>query len=258
MSSTCDPLRLHAVADGEASDAHPSSCPACAARLAEILQLKAKLSRAALPAPPRAFDPARLAPRRTPWAVAAAAAFLALLIPLTSAPSDVYAVSVRLHDDILDGRVVPGDLGIAPRARRADYAGRCPCPADLGEASPFLVFANDGAPVSLLAFGEDGPSPEAVRRVGAATVLAESRGRLRLLWIARLEEAALRRAAARLRPPETADLRAFTCRACCALLESREGPSGWAPASIELVTGADGRRLDPAGLPGRLRPVSGR
>jgi hypothetical protein len=255
MSPSCDPLRLHAAADGESSDPHPSSCPACAAQLAGILELKARLARAALPAPPRAFDRARLAPRRAPWAVAAAAAFAALLLPFTGAPADLHASSARLHDDILSGRVVPRDLGIAPWERAGHYPGGCACPAELGAASPFLTFRAGGAPVSLLALEETSPSPEAVRRLAGATVLAESHAGLRLIWIARLDEAGLRAAAARLRPPPARSLRAFTCRACCALLAAREGPVSWAPASIELVTGLDGRPLEPDGLPGRLRPA---
>ena len=84
-------------------------------------------------------------------------------------------------------------------------------------------------------------------------MIQESRNGLTLIWISRLDEAALRRAAERWRPAPGMSLRAVACGACCAMLESREAGEG--PVSIELLTGTGGRRIDATSV-GGLRPLA--
>ncbi len=258
MNGTCDPLRVQAVADGERADAHVETCPACRAALAELRELKARVGRVVLPAPPRAFDRSQLTlpRRRLAWAVAAAAAvFLAVFFSVAPPQADLYALSARMHDDIVSGRLILSDLGIAPTARRADYEGRCPCPPDLGPASPFVVYRRDGVAVSLLALEETAPAADELRRIGADTVLAESRGGFRLVWIARLDAERLRKTVDSLRPAPAPGLRALTCGACCALIDGRSRGDAAAPVSMELVTASDGSRIKAAKVVGGLRPL---
>lgn len=261
MSDSCARMPLDALADGEADpapmEAHLASCADCRAELAALRALKARLARVALPDPPRAFDRSRLRPRRSLWAAAAAAVVAAVvLLSLGTPPPPLLAASLRLHDDVLGGRVVLGDLGIPPSGTKADYAGRCPCPPDLGSSSPFIVYRTGDVHVSLLAMKDVEPAPDSLRRVGGALVLAESRAGLRLLWIARLDEAALRKAVDRLRPPAGLSLREFTCTACCALLDARGKPDADGPRTLELLTDVDGSRLDPSRGAAGLRPAA--
>jgi hypothetical protein len=239
-----EPL-LDGLADGEIEpsrvQAHLSSCASCRAELDAIRALKERLAGVRLPDVPRRRHRAR-------WAAVAAAGLVALLFFLGSPPPPLLALSARMHDDVLSGRLVLSDLGIGPKATAADYEGRCPCPPDLGDASPFVVYRLGRARVSLLALTETAPGPDLVRRVGADTVISERTGGLRLVWISRLDEEALRRAAARLRPAPGVSLRDFTCGACCALIAGRGGEQD-GPAGMELLSGP----LDPARVT-ELRP----
>jgi len=255
MSDPCAPFRplLDGLADAEIDpsrvEPHLSDCAACRAELDAIRDLKARLAKFRLPAlPERPRARGRLG-----WAAAAAAAILALLLTLSAPPPPLLALSAKMHDDVLSGRLVLSDLGIPPNATKADYPGRCPCPPDLGNASPFVVYRAGDARVSLLALVEAEPGRDLVRRVGLDTVITERSGSLRLIWISRLNEAELRRAAAALRPGPGVSLRDLTCDACCSLLESR-GRGGDGPASMELLTAPDGGPLDVARV-GGLRPL---
>ena len=248
MSDPCAPFRplLDGLADGEIEpsrvEPHLSACAACRAELDAIRALQARLAKVRLPDVPRRRLPARRA------AVAAAAALFAavFLAVYAAAPAPLYALTARFHDDVLSGRITLSNLGIPPTARKADYAGGCPCPPGLGDASPFIVYRHEGAAVSVLAFEAAEPPQDVARRVGADTVIQESRNGLTLIWISRLDEAALRRAAERWRPAPGTSLRAFACGACCALLEARDAGEG--PVSIELLTAPGGGRIAPAGL----------
>ena len=254
MSDPCAPFRplLDGLADGEIEpsrvEPHLAACPACRAELDAVRALKARLATVRLPDVPRRRLPARRA------ALAAAAALFAAVFlgVYLAAPAPLYALTARFHDDVLSGRVTLSNLGIPPTARKSDYAGGCPCPPGLGDASPFIVYRHEGAAVSLLAFETAKPWPDVARRVGADTVIQESRDGLTLIWISRLDEAALRRAADRWRPAPGMSLRAVACGACCALLEARDAGEG--PVSIELLTGPDGRRIG-ATSAGGLRPL---
>ncbi|HEX7896204.1 MAG TPA: hypothetical protein VF950_00390 [Planctomycetota bacterium] len=244
MPDACAPFRplLDGLADGEIDpsrvEPHLAACAPCRAELDAVRALKARLARVRLPDVPRRRLPARRA------ALAAAAALFAAVFfgAWLAAPAPLYALTARFHDDILSGRVTLSNLGIPPTAKKADYAGGCPCPPGLGAAAPFIVYRHEGAAVSLLAFESAGPWPDVARRVGDDTVIQESRNGFALIWISRLDEASLRRAAERWRPAPGTSLRAFACGACCALLEAREAGEG--PVSIELVTGPGGRRVD--------------
>jgi hypothetical protein len=262
MSDACAPLRplLDGLADGELEPArlepHLSSCAACRAELEAIRALKARLATVRLPDVPAGAAAAAAArawrrpASRAGWAAAAAALFAAVFLAVwAAAPAPLYARAARFHDDVLSGRITLSNLGIAPTASKADYAGGCPCPPGLGESSPFIVYRHEGTSVSLLAF--EGAGAGFTRRVGADTVIQESREGLTLLWISRLDEEGLRRAARRWGPAPGTSLRELTCGACCGMLESR-GADG--PASIELLTGPDGRRLD-ATSASALRPL---
>ena len=267
MTDACAPFRplLDGLADGEIEpsrvEPHLSSCAPCRAELEAVRNLKARLAKLRLPDVPRpayaavAAASARRRPARARWAAIAAAAalFAALFLGVyLAAPAPLYALTARFHDDVLSGRITLSDFGIPPTARKADYAEGCPCPPGLGEASPFIVYRHEGAAVSVLAFEAAEPGSEAVFRAGRDTVLQESRHGLTLLWISRLDAAALRRAAERWRPAPGMSLRDVACKACCALLDSREGGEG--PVSIELLTGPGGRRIG-ATLTTALRPL---
>jgi hypothetical protein len=248
MNEGCAPMGplLDGLADGEIEpsrvEPHLSSCASCRAELEAIRALKARLEKVRLPDVPRRRR------HRARWAAAAAAGIAVILFFLGAPPPSLLALSAKMHDDVLSGRLVLSDLGIAPKATPADYAGRCPCPPDLGDASPFVVYRLGGARISVLALTETLPGPDLARRVGADTVLSERCGGLRLIWISRLDEQALRGAAARLRPAAGVSLRDFTCGACCALLASR-GREADGPVTLELLSGP----LDPARVT-ELRP----
>jgi hypothetical protein len=237
MSDSCAPFRvlLDGLADGEIEpsrvEPHLAACAACRAELEAVRALQARLARLRLPSPPR-----RAAPPRRAVAAAALAAGLLLAVGVTlgAPPPPLFALSAKLHDDVRDGRVTLRDLGIPADAKPADYAGRCPCPPSLAGASPFIVHRLDGVQVSLLALDAPAAAPDVAVRVGEDTLLSERRGSLRLIWIAPLPLAELRRAAERLRPAVVDDLRALTCAACCALLEGR-GRKVDGPVSLELL-----------------------
>lgn len=259
MSEPCASVRplLDGLLDGEVErarvDPHLASCAACRAELEAVRALKARLAALRLPDVPRPGAARRPAAER--WGPLAAAAALVAAVFLgvwAAAPAPLYALTARFHDDVLSGRITLSNLGISPDAKKSDYAGGCPCPPGLGEASPFIVYRHEGAAVSLLAFESAEAGTSVTRRVGVDTVLQESRDGLALMWISRLDEAGLRRAADRWRPAPGTSLRELTCGACCGLLESRGAGDG--PVSIELLTGPSGRRLDakPVSL---LRPL---
>src|SRR5687768_5537060 len=152
MSDPCGPFRplLDGLADGEIEpsrvEPHLSACAACRAELDAVRALKDRLARLRLPAPPAAAAPAWRRPAVHPrrgrigWAAAAAAGLVAILFSLGAPPPPLLALSAKLHDDVLAGRRVLSDLGIPPTATKADYGDGCPCPPDLGHASPFVVY----------------------------------------------------------------------------------------------------------------------
>jgi hypothetical protein len=194
----CDFLeRLDTIVDGEAEDpalaSHLDRCGACRGELASRAALKRALGRLRLPEPPRAFDPSLLAPARRPaWPAAAAAALLLglLFFSVPAATPEVVAAT-RLHEDVLSGRVTLGNLGLRPTATRADYPTGCPCPPDLGAASPFVVYGTGDEAVSCLALEDDRLRGPAWYRLGRHTVLVRSRLGLLEVWVSRLDRARL-------------------------------------------------------------------
>lgn len=247
--------------DGEAFDAdldaHLGTCGTCRSELESRARLKRALSALRLPAPPRAFDRALLAPARRTWwpATAAAAAMIVLFLgSVPRATPEVFAAT-RLHEDVLAGRVTLGNLGLRPTTTRADIPSGCPCPPDLGPSSPFVVYGRGDGAVSCLALEDDRPRSPAWFQLGGHTVLVRSRLGLLEVWVSRLDRPAL---ASWIGTRDSGDgprrsLRDFTCRACCELLESRSGSKD--PVSLDLVVAADGGRVDPDRLVGRLRPA---
>jgi hypothetical protein len=158
LDGELQPSAEAAVAD------HVATCAACRQELESRRTLKLALARLVLPDCP----PVRTGSPR--WRVAAAILFVAsLLLSLPAAVPDVVALTSRIHDDYLQGRLAPSltphDLGLRVSLPGASYVGQCACPPELGAASPFIVYRRGDTPISLLVLEADpGPLPASARR----------------------------------------------------------------------------------------------
>jgi hypothetical protein len=205
--------RLDAALDGELSPAegrsvfdHARACAACAAEMESRRLLKEALARLVLPPPPAALRLPSLRPSAARRLPAVAAALLAATVVLFSIPAPVpelVALSSRLHDDYLDGRLDLRALGLQATPPGTSYVGQCPCPPSMGAASPLVVYRRGDVPVSLLVFesrAADLP-PRAQRALGdreyyffsirgKKAVVCQS-GALCHVWVSRLDETTL-------------------------------------------------------------------
>ncbi len=200
-----DPFLDGELPEAEAKKAadHVASCASCAAELESLRALKAALSRVRLPSPPRRFSlrPARRSPLRTLSAAAAVLVTAASVLFSLPAPiPEVVALTAQFHDYYLAGRVTPRDIGLKVSLPGADYLGQCPCPPELGSASPFIVYRKGDTPISLLlSESPPGELPESARRsregrdyhafrVGANTIILCRSEKLSHIWVSRLGE----------------------------------------------------------------------
>lgn len=194
MAENCPGPRIDALLDGELDAAaaesvraHAAACARCAAEIDSRRALSRALARVTLPAPPRAFR----APRRRAWVAAAAAALViaAVLLSLPAPVPELVAVTARLHDEVLRGRLTPQALGLKS-VPGAPMVGRCPCPPELGPSSLFVVYRKGGVPISVLVV--EGPPLRLGRdtfRVGTNTVRVVAGGKLSQVWVSALEPA---------------------------------------------------------------------
>jgi hypothetical protein len=194
MTDACERFRprIDARVDGEIEDAdldaHLRACADCRAERDARAALKRSLGRVVLPAPPRAFDRALLRPERRTWWPATAAAGLLVAVLFFSMPGavpDLLAQSARLHEDVTAGRLKLGDLGLRPTASRAEIPTGCPCPPDLGDSAPFVVYGQGDRAISCLALDDPRPRAASWHRLGRNSVLVRSRRGLLEIWISR-------------------------------------------------------------------------
>jgi copper chaperone CopZ len=288
MAKTCSELFhwVDGLVDGELTpeearevERHLEACPPCRSERDSRAALKRALSELRRPASPRRFTVADLRPLHVWKWTGAAAAVLVMALVLFSLPAplpEVVALSVRLHDDYVNGRLAPGhlegltphELGLKVSVPGTDYVGDCTCCRELGVASPFIVYRKGGVPITLLVVeGEPRPLPPSARRTregrefhsfraGKDHAVVCQSGKICHIWVSRLEEAELVRTilatpeARQLFGGDRLTLEGITCRACCSIIEARaRGVKGVKDAAVdiekmELVVTSDGGKID--------------
>jgi copper chaperone CopZ len=253
-------------ADLRRVESHLAGCAECRGETAARAALKRSLGALQLPPARTRFR----APSRWAFAAAisAAAAVLVLFAFPRSALPDAVALGATLHERYLAGKLPLRELGLRPALADATLVGGCPCPAQSGIESPFMIYRKGGDVISLLVCEGEAPDlPASARRLvrggevfvfkaGPSTVVACRRDRLTHLWISRLGSDALVEAilatptGRRAIRGERLSLKGVACNACCETLESRvRAVDGVHDAVVdlermELVVSSDGRPVD--------------